>query len=453
MNIFNEDTIAAIATPYGIGAISVIRISGPKSISSVSNIFKGKINLESAKPNSIIYGIILDTDKTTIDDVLVSIFKAPNSYTGEDSIEISTHGNPLICNKILERILQQNVRLAEPGEFTKRAFINDKIDLSQAEAVVDVINSRTQASLKGARNQLDGLLSKKIKYLRQKLLDTSSLIELELDFAEEDLEFISLEKVKLELNSIIEEISLLLDSFNFGKVLRDGVNVALVGKPNVGKSSLLNLLLKESRAIVSPIPGTTRDIIREEVSIDGILFKLFDTAGIRSTKDEIEEEGVLRSRRAIETADIVVLIYDIFSDFPDDLYSEILKITKKDKILLTVNKIDLGKPKSLKESILKISAKTGEGLNEFLFQLKNKCLLGEYFSENSIVVSNIRHKNALEKAKDYLLKALESINDKLSGEFIAVDLRNASSSLGEIIGIITTDDILNNIFSKFCIGK
>ena len=453
MNIFNEDTIAAIATPYGIGAISVIRISGPKSISSVSNIFKGKINLESAKPNSIIYGIILDTDKTTIDDVLVSIFKAPNSYTGEDSIEISTHGNPLICNKILERILQQNVRLAEPGEFTKRAFINDKIDLSQAEAVVDVINSRTQASLKGARNQLDGLLSKKIKYLRQKLLDTSSLIELELDFAEEDLEFISLEKVKLELNSIIEEISLLLDSFNFGKVLRDGVNVALVGKPNVGKSSLLNLLLKESRAIVSPIPGTTRDIIREEVSIDGILFKLFDTAGIRSTKDEIEEEGVLRSRRAIETADIVVLIYDIFSDFPEDLYIEILKITKKDKILLTVNKIDLGKPKSFKESILKISAKTGEGLNEFLFQLKNKCLLGEYFSENSVVVSNIRHKNALEKAKDYLLKALESINDKLSGEFIAVDLRNASSSLGEIIGIITTDDILNNIFSKFCIGK
>ena len=453
MNIFNEDTIAAIATPYGIGAISVIRVSGPKSISSVSNIFKGKINLESAKPNSIIYGNILDTDMTTIDDVLVSIFKAPNSYTGEDSIEISTHGNPLICNKILERILQQNVRLAEPGEFTKRAFINGKIDLSQAEAVVDVINSRTQASLKGARNQLDGLLSKKINYLRQKLLNTSSLIELELDFAEEDLEFISLEKVKLELNSIIEEISLLLDSFNFGKVLRDGVNVALVGKPNVGKSSLLNLLLKESRAIVSPIPGTTRDIIREEVSIDGILFKLFDTAGIRSTKDEIEEEGVLRSRRAIETADIVVLIYDIFSDFPDDLYSEILKITKKDKILLTVNKIDLGKPKSFKESILKISAKTGEGLNEFLFQLKNKCLLGEYFSENSVVVSNIRHKNALEKAKDYLLKALESINDKLSGEFIAVDLRNASSSIGEIIGIITTDDILNNIFSKFCIGK
>jgi len=453
LNIFNEDTIAAIATPYGIGAISVIRVSGPKSISSVSNIFKGKINLESAKPNSIIYGNILDTDMTTIDDVLVSIFKAPNSYTGEDSIEISTHGNPLICNKILERILQQNVRLAEPGEFTKRAFINGKIDLSQAEAVVDVINSRTQASLKGARNQLDGLLSKKINYLRQKLLNTSSLIELELDFAEEDLEFISLEKVKLELNSIIEEISLLLDSFNFGKVLRDGVNVALVGKPNVGKSSLLNLLLKESRAIVSPIPGTTRDIIREEVSIDGILFKLFDTAGIRSTKDEIEEEGVLRSRRAIETADIVVLIYDIFSDFPDDLYSEILKITKKDKILLTVNKIDLGKPKSFKESILKISAKTGEGLNEFLFQLKNKCLLGEYFSENSVVVSNIRHKNALEKAKDYLLKALESINDKLSGEFIAVDLRNASSSIGEIIGIITTDDILNNIFSKFCIGK
>lgn len=453
MNISNEDTIAAIATPYGVGAISVIRVSGTKSLSSINNIFKGKIDLENAEPNSIIYGKIFDSDMTTIDDVLVSIFKAPNSYTGEDSIEISTHGNPLICNKILERILQQDVRLAEPGEFTKRAFINGKIDLSQAEAVVDVINSRTQASLRGARNQLDGLLSQKIKNLRQKLIDTSSLIELELDFAEEDLEFVSIKKVKIELNNINEEISLLLDSFKFGKVLRDGVNVALVGKPNVGKSSLLNLLLKESRAIVSHIPGTTRDVIREEVSIDGILFKLFDTAGIRETTDEIEEEGVLRSRKAIEAADLVVLIYDVTSEFPDDVYSEILKINQKEKILPIVNKIDLGKPKELKENTIKISAKTSEGLNEFLSQLKNRSVSSDYFSEKGIVVSNIRHKNALEKARENIQKAIEAINNKLSGEFIAVDLRNAASSLGEIIGIITTDDILNNIFSKFCIGK
>lgn len=448
-----EDTITAIATPYGVGAISVIRVTGPQSISSIGKILISKIPLEKAKSHSVIYGKIIDKDNSTIDDILVTVFKSPNSYTGENSVEISTHGNPLISSKILERILEQNVRLAEPGEFTKRAFLNGKIDLSQAEAVVDVINARTNASLKGARNQLDGLLSQKVNFLRQKLIESSSLIELELDFAEEDLEFISLEKVNLELNNIIKELQLLIASFKYGKLLRDGINVALVGKPNVGKSSLLNLLVKESRAIVSPIPGTTRDIIREEVSIDGLLFKFFDTAGIRVAQDEIEEEGVSRSKKAIEESDIIVLIYDVKSDFPEDLYHEILKLTEKEKIIFLVNKIDLGKPISVKENTIEISAKTGEGTDNFLKLLKTKSFASEYFSEKSIVISNIRHKNALEKAKEHLLKAVESINNKLSGEFIAIDLRSAANSLGEIIGIITTDDILNNIFSKFCIGK
>jgi tRNA modification GTPase len=448
----SEDTIAAIATPPGIGAISVIRVSGPKSISSVDKIYKGKKGLEKVNSHTIHYGNILDKENNVIDDVLVSVFISPNSYTGEDSVEISTHGSPFVCNKILERLINQNVRLAEPGEFTKRAFLNGKIDLSQAEAVIDVINSRTNASLKGARNQLDGLLSQKVDQLRKSLVNSSSLIELELDFAEEDLEFISFEKVREEIENIINEIEKLIETYKFGKILRDGVNVVFVGKPNVGKSSLLNYLVKESRAIVSHIPGTTRDIIREEVSIEGILFTLFDTAGIRVSDDEIEKEGVLRSRKAVENADLVVLLSDVDSEFPKDLFEEILKLTEKEKIISLVNKIDLNKKYEVSNS-LGISAKTGEGIDKFLSTLKEKSLGTESFTEKSAVVSNLRHKTALQKSKEHLLKSLDSIDEKLSGEFISVDLRNAESSLGEIIGKVTTDDILNNIFSKFCIGK
>ncbi|MCB0730075.1 MAG: tRNA uridine-5-carboxymethylaminomethyl(34) synthesis GTPase MnmE [Ignavibacteriae bacterium] len=448
----NEETIAAIATPIGVGAISVIRVSGEESIQSVDPIFVGKKKLIEMNSHTIQYGKIVSESGEVIDDVLVSVFKNPNSYTGEDSVEISTHGSPLVCNNILARILKQNVRLAEPGEFTKRAFLNGKIDLSQAEAVIDVINSRTNASLKGARNQLDGVLSKKVDSLRESLVNSSSLIELELDFAEEDLEFVSLEKVKREIKNIIEEIEKLIDSYKIGKVIRDGVNVVFVGKPNVGKSSLLNYLVKESRAIVSHIPGTTRDVIREEVSIDGILFKLFDTAGIRITEDEIEKEGVLRSRKAVENADLVILLNDTNSEFPTDLYDEILHLTDKEKVIFVDNKIDLYK-KILRENHFGISALTGEGVDKFLDHLKEKSFDSNSFSEKNAVVTNLRHKDALEKAREHLLKSIDSIDEKLSGEFISVDLRNAESSLGEIIGKVTTDDILNNIFSKFCIGK
>ncbi|MBI1933700.1 MAG: tRNA uridine-5-carboxymethylaminomethyl(34) synthesis GTPase MnmE [Ignavibacteriales bacterium] len=452
MLLSNEDTIAAIATPIGIGAISVIRVSGPDSIESVSKAFVGKKNLNSVKTHTIHYGKIVDQNHTIIDDVLVSVFKSPHSYTGEDSIEISTHGSPFVSNKILETLLKQNIRLAEPGEFTKRAFLNGRIDLSQAEAVIDIINSRTNASLKGARSQFDGLLSQKIDALRQSLINSSSLIELELDFAEEDLQFVSLEKVRLEIKNTILEIQKLVDTYKFGKVLVDGVNAVFVGRPNVGKSSLLNYLVKESRAIVSHIPGTTRDVIREEISIDGVLFKIFDTAGIRFSDDEIEKEGVLRSRKAVENADIVVLISDVFSGFPFDLYDEILKLTNPEKVIFVINKIDLNNNFNLEDNY-GISAKTGDGIEKFLEVLKKKSFITETFSEKNAVVSNLRHKTALEKTIEHLVKTIDSIDKKLSGEFISVDLRNAESALGEIIGKVTTDDILNNIFSKFCIGK
>jgi len=447
----NSDIIAAISTPFGEGAISVIRISGQGCLKKINKIFNGKTDLEKAKPNTIHYGKIFDKKNKIIDDVLVSIFKNPNSYTGEDSAEISTHGNPLITQKILDLLFSLDIRAAEPGEFTKRAFINGKMDLTQAEAVADIINARTNVSLKGARNQLDGLLSSKINELRNLLIDASSLLELELDFAEEDLEFISYKEIKRRINNINSELKNLVNSYKIGKIVKDGVNVVLVGKPNVGKSSLLNYILKESRAIVSHIPGTTRDIIKEEISIDGILFKIYDTAGIRLTDNEIEKEGVYRSRNAVKNADVVVFINDVESSFPEDLYQEILKLTKKN-IINVINKIDLKRIKPEKNEIL-ISAKTGEGMEIFFNTLKEKSFGLEIFSEENAIVTNIRHKNTLNKAIAFLDDANKAIKEKLSNEFIADDLRRAENALGEIIGKVTTEDILNNIFSNFCIGK
>lgn len=306
--------------------------------------------------------------------------------------------------------------------------------------------------MRGARNQLDGLLSKKVDSLREKLINTSSLIELELDFTEEDLEFLSYEEVEKRIKEIIEELDFLINSYSFGKVVKDGVNVALVGEPNVGKSSLLNYLLKEARAIVSDIPGTTRDIIREELVIDGILFRLYDTAGLRLTEDIIEKEGVLRSKEAVRNADLVLFMNDVITDFSENLWKELSEITSHDRILKVVNKIDLKNPqKGLYD--VGISAKTGEGMDLLFQALKRKALGTNTFTEKSAVVSNLRHFNSLKRAKENLISAISSIKEKLSGEFVSVDLRNAESALGEIIGKVTSEDILNNIFSKFCIGK
>lgn len=449
---FEDDTIVALATPAGVGAISVIRISGSNSISTVDKIFEGKHKLSNSATHTIHYGKIVDENKELIDDVLVSIFKEPNSYTGEESVEISTHGSSLITQKIIQTLLKQSIRLAEPGEYTKRAFLNGKIDLTQAEAVADLINSRTEASYRGARNQLDGLLSKKVGDLRNKLITTSSLIELELDFAEEDLEFVSKKEVIKLIDEIILEINQLLETYKFGKVLRDGVNVAIVGKPNVGKSSLLNYILKESRAIVSHIPGTTRDVIREEVSIDGILFRLFDTAGIRSSNDEIEKEGISRSQKVVKEADIVIFLNDVTEKFSQDLYDQLLELTTKDRIIIVLNKIDLN-PSIVSSGDIRISAIMGIGLGDLLKLMKEKVVNSNSYTEKSAIISSIRHYNALQKTQELLKDAKNSVEKGMSGEFISTDLRNAEDSLGEIIGIVSSDDILNNIFSKFCIGK
>lgn len=448
-----EDTIIALATPSGVGAISVIRISGPNSFRITDKFFKGKIKIEQAQSHTIHYGDIFNRDGEHIDDVLISVFRSPNSYTGEDSVEISSHGNPLIIQKIIELFIgESDIRLAEPGEFTKRAFLNNKIDLTKAEAVADIISSRTEASFRGARNQLDGFLSKKVADLREKLVNSSSFIELELDFAEEDIEFVSQDELLKRINDIIIEIDTLLESYSFGRVIRDGVNVALVGKPNVGKSSLLNYILKESRAIVSEIPGTTRDVIREEVSINGILFRLFDTAGIRISDDFIEREGIFRSRETVRNADVVILVEDSLQNESKDLLIDLLKLTSADKILKAVNKIDLNRDISF-EADVKISAKTGEGIDDLFDKLREKAIGNENYTEKTAIITSLRHHNCLKKSRENLINARESILSKMSGEFVAVDLRNAEMSLAEIIGEVTSEDILNNIFMKFCIGK
>jgi len=447
-----EDTIAAIATPTGIGAISIIRISGTKVISVADSIFKGKARIADVNSHTVHYGKIVAGQNDFIDDVLLTVFRSPNSYTGEDVVEISCHGNPLIGKKIIDLLLQKDLRIAEPGEFTKRAFLNNKIDLAQAEAVIDVISSRSDASLRGARNQLDGLLSNCVTTLRDSLMDTLSFLELELDFAEEDVEFVAKEVLLRKINSIIKKIDELLDTYSFGRVIRDGVNVAIVGKPNVGKSSLLNYLLKESRAIVSDIPGTTRDVIREEIMIDGILFKLFDTAGIRLSENLIEVEGVRRSNEAIVNSDFVLFVNDVEQGYSKDLFNELQQLTGGERIIPVINKIDLGIKTDVGDAV-KISATTGQGIENLITRMKQCAIGNANYSEKSAIVSNIRHIHCLRSAKDSLSEAIVSLNQKYSGEFIAVDLRSAVDFLGEIIGEVTSEDVLNNIFSKFCIGK
>jgi tRNA modification GTPase len=453
MNIESkEDTIIALATPPGVGAISVIRFSGPKSFDVIDSVFSGGIEIKNAKSHTIHYGNIVANNEI-IDDVLVSIFREPNSYTGEDSVEISSHGSPLIVEKIISLLLTNpDLRAAEPGEFTKRAFLNNRLDLAEAEAVADLINSRTTTSLRGARNQLNGILSTKVVEFRKKLIDISSFIELELDFAEENIELIKKEELVERINNILSQINNLLSTYSFGKIIRDGLNAVIVGEPNVGKSSILNYLLKESRAIVSSIPGTTRDTIREEISIDGLLFKFYDTAGIRSTGEEIEKEGVERSRLAVKNADLILFIGDVDLGFSSNVENELNDLNPTAKVIRVLNKIDLAVKKELSEDF-RVSAKTGDGMMHFIEGLKKQAIGESAYSEKDAIVTNIRHYNCLIRAKKSLIKAIETAKEGLSGEFLASDLRAAEFALAEIIGEVTPEDILNNIFSKFCIGK
>jgi tRNA modification GTPase len=457
------DTIAAIATPMGEGAISIIRVSGESALKNVANRFKGKQNLANAKSHTAHFGRIVDAKGNIIDDVVCTVFLAPTSFTGEETVEVNCHGGIHVTRRVLECLLETGTRPAQPGEFTQRAFLNGKLDLSQAEAVADLIQAQTDKAYKTSLNQLEGTLSKEIRLIRDQLVRSVGLLELELDFVEEDLELINRNEFEISLESGILAIEKLLNTYKYGKVWREGVRVALVGVPNAGKSSLLNALLHEERAIVTDVPGTTRDFIEEKITISGVLFRIIDTAGFRQTEDSIEQEGVKRTWKIAQTSDIIVLVHDssklITNDELEFLYY-IRKNHPQSILIIANNKIDLQSKKVKinieidKCIIVETSAILHEGIKMFVSVLE-KQILDKSQAENreSITITNERHYSALSRAKEGLSSSLKSSKLKESGEFIALDLRRAINAIGEIIGLVTTEDILDSIFSKFCIGK
>jgi len=462
-----DSTICALATP-GHGAIAVIRVSGPDAIGITQGIFQaatpGK-QLADQAPNTIHFGTI-QKDKELIDEVLVSLFKAPHSYTGEDSIEISCHGSPYIQQQILELLLSQGAEPAKPGEFTQRAFLNGKMDLSQAEAVADLIAAESEGAHRVALQQLRGGFSERLKSLRDQLLYFISLIELELDFSEEDVEFADRGKLIDLVKQITSLIDELINSFQLGNVLKNGVPVAIIGRPNVGKSTLLNAILKEERAIVSDIEGTTRDSIEDTINLGGINFRFIDTAGIRETADTIENLGIRRTYQKIEQSSIVLLLTEA-SDAPDIIRQSVEAIRKQingnKQLVVVLNKSDRVPGKQQKElqknitlleneSLISISAEKGEnidGLSSLLLDIVN---LGS-IKHQDVVISNIRHYKALKSASEGLSRASEGLASALPTDLLAQDIREVLHYLGEITGEVTTDEVLGNIFKNFCIGK
>ncbi len=454
------DTIAAISTPIGEGGIGIIRISGPDAISIADRIFQSTrgIRLHNVKTHTIHYGFIVDPETNErIDEVLVSVMRAPNTYTKEDVVEINCHGGFIILNRILNIVIEQGARLAEPGEFTKRAFLRGRIDLSQAESVIDLIRAKTDEAQKIALEHLSGKLSQKINSLRDSLTRICAHIEAYIDFPEEDIDGLTEREIEDEIARIADEIKGLIEGYEEGKIYREGLTTAIVGKPNVGKSSLLNALLMKDRAIVTEIPGTTRDIIEEYVNIKGIPLKIIDTAGIRQAYDLVEAEGIKRTLKAIEEAELVLLVLDSSREI-DSLDMEIIQKVKDKKVIVILNKKDIRSkefnlPEELKNKpMVEISALTGEGIDELRELIFNTSISNKYRQEG-LVVTKLRHKIALEKAFEALQSALKSFKNREPLEITAMFIREALSFLGQIVGIVTTEEILNIIFSEFCIGK
>jgi tRNA modification GTPase len=460
-----DDTISAVATPKGKGAISLIRISGPNSLRIFENICSNPKSFIAEVPRKLVLSYIKNNLNEIIDQILVIKFLAPNSYTGEDMVEISCHGSPYIVQEILSLILKNGARLAEPGEFTKRAFLNGKIDLLQAEAVIDIINSQTQASLRLANAQLSGKFSNRLFSLKESLKTLCALLELELDFSEEDMKFTSDKKLVGQLDQIIKEISDLIQTFKYGHIIKEGIRTVIIGAPNVGKSSIFNQILQQERVIVTDIPGTTRDIIEEAVNIDGILFKIIDTAGLRETTHPIEMIGIEKTEQQIEHANILIFVLDISQPFDNNNLHLLTKIAKKavlsdQKLLVLLNKCDLKNkfdwnnlPNEINvNEIMMVSARDGT----YFTQLKEKLvseILDSSSPENEFIISKIRHKFILEETLEYLNEARKTFDCGYSSEFIAFDIQNAINILGQLTGEVTSQDILNEIFDKFCIGK
>lgn len=450
-----DDTICALATPNGTGAIGIIRISGKDAIAITAKIFSGK-NLLQANTHTAHFGKII-FDKQIIDEVLATVFVEPKSYTGENTVELSCHGSPYILQRVLEVLVSNGARLAQPGEFTLRAFLNQKLDLSQAEAVADLIASNSSASHKTAMQQMRGGYSQELKNLRQKLLDFASLIELELDFSEEDVEFASRNELYNQVSAIKQFVAALIQSFKYGNVIKQGIPTVIAGKPNAGKSTLLNALLNEDRAIVSNIAGTTRDVIEEMLVIDGYTFRLTDTAGIRKSADIIETIGIEKTWEKISKASIVLYLFDASITTPEQLKLELDAIELHDaQIIPIANKIDLCTTAALQqfrafENVIYLSSLNKTHITELLETLSK--LAHAQTGENDLVVTNTRHVQGLQNAYDALANVLNGMDAGITGELLAFDLRAAIEALSEILGLVTTDELLGNIFSRFCIGK
>ncbi|MDQ1151328.1 tRNA uridine-5-carboxymethylaminomethyl(34) synthesis GTPase MnmE [Sphingobacterium zeae] len=451
-----EDTIVALATSSGTnGAIAVIRVSGQHAIKITNEIFKGKNLLQQAS-HTIHFGTIRDGEEI-IDEVLVSLFVAPNSYTRENSVEISTHNSKYIIERVVSLLIKKGARAARPGEFTLRAFLNGGMDLSQAEAVADLIASNSAASHQVAMQQMRGGFSNQLKSLREDLIHFASLIELELDFSEEDVEFANRDQLKNLINKIQVIVQKLIQSFEQGNVLKNGVPVVIAGKPNVGKSTLLNAFLNEERAIVSDIAGTTRDTIEDEINIHGVTFRFIDTAGIRETADVIEAKGVERTREKMKQARLIIYLFDPTQDKVEEVQAQLPEIERLQIPFVTIiNKSDLlSEAQKAVYNVLNplyISAKEQIGVEELKDELINRVRLGN-LNTDDVMVTNIRHVEALQKTADSLERVIYGIDNPVTSDFLAMDIRQALYHLGEITGSVSTDDLLDNIFSKFCIGK
>ena len=458
--MFHSEPIAALATAPGIGAIAVIRVSGDEAIDRTQRFFKGK-NLTLQASHTAHFGTLRNQDGSIIDEVLITIFRAPKSFTKEDVVEISCHGSEFIIQQILRRLMQEDVRLALPGEFTQRAFLNGQFDLVQAEAVADLIASDSDASHRAALTQLRGGFSRQLKELRQQLIDFVALVELELDFGEEDVEFAHRDRLRQLMLDIRRVLHPLIDSFSTGNAIKNGVPTVIVGKPNAGKSTLLNALLNEEKAIVSDIPGTTRDVIEDELFLDGIRFRLIDTAGLREATDQIEAIGIERTQQRMRDASLVIYLFDGKNVQPDELQLAVDVVRASGKpYLLVGNKLDAITDNTrqalediLGEKVVWISAAKQTHLDELKAALSSRVRTDSAVQTGSAVVTNARHYNHLTGTDEALSRAISGLDSGVTPDWLAMDLRVALQHLGELTGTIVTDDILDSIFSKFCIGK
>jgi len=454
--INQKPPVAAIATPVGEGGIAVIRISGGGAVEKIDKIFDGK-DLAKQKSHTVHFGTIKKNGHL-VDEVLVTIFRSPHSYTGEDSVEISCHGGVLISQAVLETVLSLDIKPAGPGEFTERAFLNGKMDLSQAEAVADLIHAKSKKAVDAANQQLEGTLGKHVSKFRQDIIDATALVELELDFVEEDVEFADYERLEDLLQNLNREIDLLLETYEAGRLVKHGVKTVFVGLPNVGKSTLLNTLLGKERAIVTEIAGTTRDTIDAEWSYEGLRFILTDTAGMRETEDTIEAEGVKRSQKALKEADLIVYLNDLsrpVTSEEQNVMNTYRRQAGQTPFILVGTKSDIADDSGDErlDYDLKISAIEEQNIGRLKELMKERVLEGKQYDSTSTLVTSSRHRDALQNTQKHIRSALQGIDQQLPGDLLSIDLRSALKALGEITGEITTEDLLDSIFSRFCIGK